>query len=79
MRNLWKECSKVKVSRHCIYIITHKMSFLIAEADLQKAYAWGQGKYDETVNIVSISCQIDRKLQSRTKTEPQPCFNLSPY
>ena len=33
------------------------------EADLQKAYAWAQGKYDETVTIANKSSQIGRKLK----------------
>ena len=42
------------------------------EADLQKAYARAQGKYDETVTITSRSRQIGRKIQARTETERPP-------
>ena len=50
----------------------------IDEADLQKAYTRVQGKDDETVTIASISHQIGRKLQTRTKTAPPPGFNITP-
>ena len=48
------------------------------DEDLQKAYAWAQGKDDETVTIASRSRQIVRKLQAQTKTVPLPGFNISP-
>ena len=48
------------------------------EADSQKSYARAQGKDDETAAIVSRSCQIERKLQTWTKTEPLPGFNIAP-
>ena len=46
------------------------------EADLQKAYAWAQGKYDETVTIANRSRQIGTKLQARTKTVPPSGVNI---
>ena len=48
------------------------------EADLQKAYAWSQGKDDKTLTIASISFQICSKLKAWTKTAPPPGFNISP-
>ena len=48
------------------------------EANIQKAYAKAQGKYDKTVTIASISRQISRKLKTRTKIAPLPSFNIAP-
>ena len=48
------------------------------EADLQKSYTREQDKDDETVTIVSRSCQIGRKLQAQTKTAPPSGFNIVP-
>ena len=50
----------------------------VGEADLQKAYAWAQVKYDETVTIASRSHQIGSKLQAQTKTASPPSLNISP-
>ena len=48
------------------------------KADLQKDYYWAQGKDDEKVTIASISHQIGRKLQARTKIASTPCLNITP-
>ena len=48
------------------------------KADLQKAYARAQGKYDETVIIKSRSRQIGRKLKTWIQTAPPTGFNISP-
>ena len=48
------------------------------QADLQNAYAWAHGKYNETVTIASRSRRIGRKIQALKKTEPPPGFNKIP-
>ena len=48
------------------------------KADIQKTYAWAQGKDYEKVIIASILCQIRRKLQEQTNTYSPPGFNISP-
>ena len=48
------------------------------EVDHQEAYTRAQGKYNETVNIASISCQMGRKIQAQKKTATPPGFNTEP-
>ena len=48
------------------------------KADLQKDYSWEQGKDDAKLTIASISHQIGRKLQARTKIASTPCLNITP-
>ena len=48
------------------------------KADLKKAYAWAQGKNDETVTITSRSRQRGRKIQAWINTEHLPGFNIAP-
>ena len=48
------------------------------EAYLQKYYARAQGKDDEKVTIASISLQIGKKPQARTKTASPPGLNIAP-
>ena len=49
------------------------------KADLQKSYAWSQGKDNETVIISIRSRQIGRKLQARTETASPTGINIAPY
>ena len=49
------------------------------EANLQKAYAQAQGKYDKTATITIRPLHIGRKIQTLIKATPQPGFNISPY
>ena len=48
------------------------------ETDLQKAYAWAQGNYNETVTIARRSRQMGRKLQAWTKTAYPTGLNIAP-
>ena len=49
------------------------------EADIQKSYAWAQGKDDETVTIASRSNHIGKKLQAQTKTASLTGLNIAPF
>ena len=46
--------------------------------DLQKYYTTEKGKDDKTVTISSISRQIEKTLQARSKTASLPGLNISP-
>ena len=47
------------------------------ETDLQKAYAWEQGKDYETASIESRSCQIRSKIQAWKKTASSSGLNIA--
>ena len=48
------------------------------EADLQKSYAWAQGKDEKTVTIAGRSHHIGKKFQARTKTMSPQGLNIAP-
>ena len=48
------------------------------ESDVQKAYAWAEGKNEKTVTIASILRHIVRKIQAQTKTVSPPGIKIAP-